>query len=334
MALFDFYWRTFGLPFSRIKGSITDAVPVSLVEVSLWMGGIATLIWLLSLLRRKEAWAKPWVRRISFLLGPFFLLAMAQGHGAFPASLAPTALRPSLTRDFGTDSLSEDTFNNWVAERESRLRGEFDWASYQSLSEQEVLNACSISLDTVLKDLGLPPGRTVRTIKSMGPLTTVMGLVYGGPAFHDPFFGEIGMVRQQDSPMPHHWRLIAACHESAHAKGFTREMDAEILTQLALLRIPDPRFQVLADVHFLEKAGLKIQWPDSLLSEARAMRQERHELQRHQHVISFLRRWVNRWHLGNSGGKYGDRDRGEAWNPRQPFFATVHRLQPRILPKD
>jgi len=331
MSLFNWYWRSFGLPFSRAKGVVTDAIPFSLVEASLWVGGLATLIFLLSLARRKDAWAKPWVRRISFLLGPVFLIALGLGQGAFPISLAPTAWRPSLTQDFGTDSLSEDTFKTWAAEREYQLREDFDWAGYQSLTEQEVLNACTASLDTVLEDLGLPPGRRVRTIKPMGPLTTAMGLVYGGPAFHDPFYGEIGMVRQKDAPFPHHWRLIAACHESAHAKGFTREMDAEILTQLALLRIPDPRFQVLADIHFLEKSGLKVQWPDSLISEAREMREERHEVEKHQRVILFLRHWVNKLNLENSAHKYGDRSRLEIWDPRQPFFATVHRLQAKVL---
>jgi hypothetical protein len=333
MSLFDAYWRTFGLPFSRFRGMLTDAVPFSLVETSLWEGGLATGIWVVCLVQRKDAWAKPWVRRISFLLGPLFLIALSLGQGVFPFSLAPTAWRPSLTQDFGTDSLSQDDFKAWAAQRESQLRQDFDWSAYQSLTEQEVLNACSASLDTVLEDLGLPPGRTVRTIKPMGPLTTAMGLIYGGPAFHDPFYGEIGMVQQKDAPYPHHWRLIAACHESAHAKGFTREMDAEILTQLALSRIPDPRYQVLADLHFLQKTGLKVQWPDSLISEASRMRQERRDVQKHQRAISFLRRWVNRLHLENSGKKYGDREHNEVWNPRQPFFATVHRLQVRVTTK-
>jgi hypothetical protein len=258
------------------------------------------------------------------------VLTLGLGQGAFPISLAPTAWRISLTRNFGLDSLGEAEFKSWVEQRQNRLRTGFDGRAYQSLSEQEALKACDESLDTVLMDLGLPPGRTVRSIKSMGPLTTAMGLVYGGPAFHDPFFGEVAIVHGKDLPTSRHWRLIAACHETAHAKGFTREMDAEILTQLSLMRIPDPRFRVLADIHFLEKSGLKIQWPDSLIAEARRAREERREVQKHQPAISWLRRWADRLHLRNSGGKYGDREVKEPWNPRQPFFATVHRLQARV----
>ncbi len=225
----------------------------------------------------------------------------------------------------------ETEFKLWVKERETRLRNEFNWDGYQSLSEREVLETCDHSLDTVLMDLGLPPGRHVRNIKAMGPLTTTMGLIYGGPAFHDPVFSELAIIRREKLPTGHHWRLIAACHETAHAKGFTREMDAEILTQLALMRLPDPRFRVLADIHFLEKSGLKIQWPDTLIAESRQVRAERLEVQKHQPVIHFLQRWVLKLHLENSGKKYGEREREEKWNPRQPYFATVHRLQSQIL---
>ncbi len=329
--MFNLYWRVLGLPFSRFKGGITDSIPFSIVEASLWMGGLATLLWILGFIWRKGPFRRTGFRRTVFFLGPVFLIALGLGQGAFPISLAPSAWRPSLTQSFGTDSIEEHAFKNWAAACEQDLRDHFNWEAYQSLSEHEALSVCDGSLDTVLAALGLPPGREVRAFKTMGPLTTAMGLVYGGPAFHDPFFGELAIVHRKDLPTSNHWRFVAACHEAAHAKGFTREMDAEILTQLALLRIPDPRFQILADIHFLEKSGLKIQWPDSLLAESRRARAERLDAQNRQPVISFLKRWADKLHLRNSGHKYGDREAREAWNPRQPFFATVHLLQSKVL---
>jgi hypothetical protein len=329
--VFDLYWRVIGLPLSRFKGSITDSIPFSLVETALWVGSVATAFWIYALIRRHKT--SPLLKKISFLLGPVFLLALGLGQGAFPLSLAPSAWRSSITKEFGTDSLGEAEFKAWVHGREDSLRSLFEWGAYQSLTEREALATCDHSLDTVLSDLGLPPGRNVHAFKSMGPITTTFGLVYGGPAFHDPFFGELAIVHRSDLPTSRHWRLIAACHEAAHAKGFTREMDAEILTQLALSRISDPRFQRLADIHFLEKAGFKIRWPDSLIAEGKRMRELRKETEKHQPVISFLRRWAEKWNLRNSGGKYGDREAKEAWNPRQPFYATVHRLQPLVEKK-
>lgn len=186
------------------------------------------------------------------------------------------------------------------------------------------------SIDSVFFDLGLPPGRTVGRVKTMGPLTSVIGLAYGGPGFHDPLTAEVGLVRPRDYPAPHAWRLASVCHESVHAKGIFREVDAEIVTQLALDRVRDPRLRTLADVHFLQKTGLKVEWPDSILAERRRVRTERFEAERRQPVVRWLRGWAKRGHLQNSGKKYGTRTGQEAWNPRHPFFATLHRMQARV----
>ncbi len=301
-----------------------DSLPFSVVEAALCLGGVATLFWLIAL---KLHWRS--LLRAAFFMGPFFLIALGLGQGAFPISLAPSAWRASLNRVFGTDSLGEPDFKAWAAEKEARLRNEFRWDGYEALSEAEALSVCDRNLDTVLKFLGLPPGRKVRSCKAMGTVTTSLGLVYDGPAFHDPFFGELGMAKPVDFPTSRHWRLIGVCHEAAHAKGFTRELDAELLTQLALSVAgrSDVRFRFLADIHFLQKTGLKVQWPDSLVEEARKAKMARGEAQRRQSVISFLRRLAERWHLRNSGGKYGDREEKEPWNPRHPFFAGLHRLE-------
>jgi hypothetical protein len=339
--LFDLYWRTLGLPISRVKGVITDALPFSLVEVALWAGTTATLLLILSFvpgLRRRGMPASRGFRRAAVLAGPVFLIALGLGQGAFPGSLAPTAWRAPLVErlaeNSGADSLGEGAFRAWVAAREASLRGALalpeGWEQFMTLTEGDALRACDTSLDTVLAALGLPPGRSVRAFKDMGPWTSTLGLAYGGPAFHDPFFGEIAIIADRDMPAPRHWRLIAACHEAAHAKGFTREMDAEILSQLALLRLDDPRFGVLADIHFLRKTGIKIAWPDSLIGEAVRVRDRRAAAEARQPVVRMLRRLARKAGLQNDGAKYGERRAAEAWNPRHPFFATVRRAEEKI----
>lgn len=343
--LFDLYWRVLGLPWSRVKGSFTDLVPYSLVEVTLWVGTTATLLLALSFLPerwfsggagtafgRARARLRPRAaRRAAFVLGPVLLITLGLGQGAFPGSLAPTAWREPLANRLGADSLPEETFRAWVRAREERLNSSLSgeegaraWRAFMAMSEREALAVCDTSLDAVLAALALPAGRTVRTFKDMGPWTTTIGLAYGGPAFHDPFFGEIAIVRDADMPAPHHWRLVAACHEAAHAKGFTREMDAEILTQLALARLDDPRLRLLGDIHFLRKAGVKLAWPDSLLAEGARVRARREETEKSQPVVRALRRAARAAGAQNSAGKYGARAATDAWNPRHPFFATVH----------
>lgn len=333
MPLFDSYWRLLGLPLSRMKGAVTDTIPFSLVETALWIGTTATVLFLLSWLPKlRPALAR--YRRATLCAGPVFLVALGLGQGAFPGSLAPSAWRTPLAKRLGTDSLAEPAFRAWTLERETSLReaiqapgGAARWAAFQNLREEEALRTCDTSLNAVLAALRVPAGRTVRAAKSMGPWTTTLGLVYGGPAFHDPFFGEIAIVRERDLPSPHFWRLVAVCHEAAHAKGFTREMDAEILTQLALLRLPDPRYRTLADIHFLMKTGTKIRWPDSLIAESKRVRARRTETEARQPVVRGLRKLAQRFGLQNDAAKYGARRRADAWNPRHPFFATVHRAE-------
>jgi len=343
--LFDLYWRALGLPLSRMKGVITDAIPFSLVETSLWIGTAATVIFLLSLLPRRwhkrggrwSGWLEArGVRVTALAFGPVFLVALGLGQGAFPGSLAPTAWRTPLAERLGADSLPEGTFRAWAAAREARLhealppdeQGARHWRAFQALSERDVLAACDTSLDAVLDALHLPAGRTVRAYKNMGPWTATIGLAYGGPAFHDPFFGEIAIVSDADMPAPHYWRLTAACHEAAHAKGFTREMDAEILTQAALARHDDPRLRTLADLHFLRKTGLAVAWPESLITESQRVRARRAETEKTQPVVRALRMVARKLGMRNDAAKYGARTAVETWNPRHPFFATVHHVVP------
>ena len=334
---FDLYWRLLGLPLSRLKGLVVDAIPYSVVEISLWMGAGATLWLLLSLGIRRGILRNRRLRMLALLLGPVFLVALGLGQGAFPWSLAPTALREPLATRLRTDSLPEGAFRDWADARAQALRDSLGtpggWARYRTLDEHATLRACDTLLDGVLAGLGLEPGRHVRAYKNMGPWTSTLGLAYGGPAFHDPFFGEIAIVADRDMPAPLHWRLIAACHEAAHAKGFTREMDAEILTQLALSGSDDARLRELADIHLLRKTGIEIRWPDSLVAEARRVRARREAVEARQPVVRALRGWAERHDMRNQGAKYGERDARDVWNPRHPFFATV-RAAERQLHRD
>lgn len=322
--LFPWYWRFLGLPLSRLKGILVDPIPFSLVEILIW-AGVACTFALAALLASGK---RQWLRRrpalaAALISGPILLVFMGLGQGAFPFSLAPTAWRQPLAEAFPAPPVRYEDFRRELYDREKRLFETFSPAYYESLSEEEILAGCDRALDEVLSSLGLQPGRTVRTIKAMGPLTTVLGLSYGGPAFHDPFFGEMAMVRPEDYPAPRYWRLMGVCHEVAHAKGFTREMDAEILTQLALSGSTDPRYRMLGDIMFLRKAGERIHFPEHLRREIRATRISREKVESGQHVIRFLRETARKLGFQNSAGKYGSRNPEEDWNPAHPFYATI-----------
>ena len=192
-----------------------------------------------------------------------------------------------------------------------------------------MLVGCDRGLDRLLAGLRMTPGRTVRKVKPMGPLTSLLGLSYGGPAFHDPFYGELAMVSERDHPAPRYWRLMGVCHEAAHAKGFTREMDAEILTQLVLSSSADPRYVLLGDIMFLRKSGEQVHLPEGLRREILASRDSLEAAEKRQRGVRFLKSLAKRLGFQNSGSKYGTRDRSESWNPEHPFFSTVAAWLPR-----
>ncbi len=323
-TLFPWYWRFLGLPLSRAKGMCVDRIPFSLVEIMIWSGVACSLI--LIAITATGGWSRLRRSRLMYaalVSGPILLVLMGMGQGAFPMSLAPTAWRQPLAEAFPGMPIPYPLFRRELDRREVRLLASFSPAYYESLSEEEILHGCDLSLDTVLAGLGLQPGRAVGKMKPMGPLTTLLGLSYGGPAFHDPFFGEMAMVRPEDHPAPRYWRLLGVCHEAAHAKGFTRELDAEILTQLALSRSPDVRYRMLGDIMYLRKSGERIHYPEYLRREIRACWDSLERVEARQPVVRFLKKAAIKLGFQNSGGKYGTRAGSERWNPDHPFYATL-----------
>lgn len=293
----------------------------------IWVGAACCAI--LALIAAFGGWRRLRETRPLYLVlvsAPVLLVLMGMGQGAFPISLAPTAWRQPLAKAFPGPPLPYSRFRDELDMRENRLLSSFSPGYYESLSDEEILYGCNRSLDTVLADLGLQPGRSVAKMKPMGPLTTLLGLSYGGPAFHDPFFGEMAMVRPEDHPAPHYWRLLGMCHEAAHAKGFTREMDAEILTQLALERSSDPRFRMLGDIMYLRKSGERIHYPEYLRREIRDTWDSLQRVEAHQPMVRLLRRAAIKLGFQNSGGKYGSRSGSENWNPEHPFYSTIEGL--------
>ena len=327
-TLFPIYWRFLGYPLSCLKGVIVDSVPFSLVETLVWVGLISLIFLILLLIKGHYRWLKNHSMVFLILLsGPVLLLLMAMGQGAFPLSLAPSAWRKPLAQVFIGPALPYEKFKQQLSVHEQHLLTHFSLRDYQLYTEPQIVVQCNDALDQVLDVLHLAPGRTVRAIKPMGPFTTTLGLAYGGPAFHDPFLGELAMVQYQDMPTPRYWRLIGICHEEAHAKGFTREMDAEILTQLALNFTHDPFLQILGDIMYLRKSGEKIEFPKALSDEISVSRATLKKVEEQQWCVQFIRRMTKKIGFQNSGGKYGSRMGSEAWDVHHPFYATVEGLQ-------
>jgi hypothetical protein len=137
----------------------------------------------------------------------------------------------------------------------------------------------------------------------MEGLSLVLGLSYGGPAFHDVVTGEVALAASKDYPSLKAWRWMTVVHELAHAKGFTREMDAEILTHLALKELTHPLGLHLANWMALLKTQRRLVLPQALALEFKKVRQQRESLQ--QPWVDLIKGFLQSIRLQNDGAKYG-----------------------------
>ena len=98
-------------------------------------------------------------------------------------------------------------------------------------------------------------------------LTRLLGLAYGGPGFHDVISSEVALADTSDYPLPKYSVLFGMTHEICHAQGWTRELDAEVLTYLSMWNSKDPLMKSLSGILLLQKAGVQVDFPPLLVEE-------------------------------------------------------------------
>ena len=204
-----------------------------------------------------------------------------------------------------------------------------DTSSLMPLSIQQenfILTECNKSADWVLKRLGEPAGRELRQVKNLGPLSTFLALAYGGPAFHDPLTSEAGLVSYSNYPTTRAWRIIALCHETLHAKGFTREIDTEILTFFVLKYSTAPVLKNLAALVFLDHHTQNFESPHFYDAEKKATKKLRAAVFQGRPVLSTFRKVLTRLSASNRPERYGHYLQ-KKHNPRHPYFASIYGLE-------
>ena len=312
--MIEAYWMFLGLPLSRLTGAWVDRVSWPVSEINLWLGllccSLGPLAW-------KAAW--PWWGRMMLGFGILLLVIQGFSQGATPWDFVPTVFRDRPSERIKTSEVQGESFNAWFAEAQHSVKnpvGDF----YQNASEQPDLRDVHVALGAVLAELNYPQGREVRAIKTMRGLSRLLGLAYGGPAYHDVVTGEVAMASALDYPSTKMWRWSTVVHECAHAQGFTREMDAEILTYLALKKM-GKMGQFCALGLALGKTQLKVDWPEFIRAEQCEVQAQRKAL--HQPGVDMLRKWSRIVNIQNSGQKYGALAEGQSLPPRDHEFFRV-----------
>lgn len=314
--MIETYWIWIGGPWSVWVGSFSDRTSVPISELLLWFGLICTLLLCLC----------PWVpnlwtrTRYGLILGLTCLIIQVFSQGATSWDFVPTVFRTPVSSRAPKVEVQSNAFQNWWQQQQDHL---LTWpqAMYETAPEVPDLAMVNDALDQVLINLNYPSGRSVKRWKTMAGFTKVLGLAYGGPAYHDVISGEVVMVSEQDWPSSKAWRWCTLVHEVAHAKGFTREMDAECLTWLALGQLEHPMGLYLQSWLALGKTGQKISLPIFLEEEQKRVWKARKAL--HQPLVSFFKSLGKRYSIQNTAQKYGAIAPDTTPPPQHEFFGMV-----------
>jgi hypothetical protein len=254
------------------------------------------------------------------LVGCFTLLIQAGSQGILPFDLVPTAYRDLPVDRLESSEVEAKSFEAWFRQAEQSMAS-FPAEVYQQAPLYPPLTLVTEALHSVLEDLDYPTGREVKAIKDMEGLTLLMGLAYGGPAFHDVVSGEVALASAKDLPSSKAWRWWTVVHELTHAQGFTREMDAEVLTFLTLRALDHPLGKPLATWMALSKTQRPFSWPEVMKTEWKDVQQKREAL--HQPWVQGLKRLLQGAQVQNSGEKYGDLASKQVPPPTHEYFRVV-----------
>jgi hypothetical protein len=312
--MIEFYWNHLGLPLSRWTGGWADRIQWPLSEIILLWGLLCLVLFPVAY---KQGWGWPW--RILFLTGFFTLGIQLLSQGVTPIDLVPTVFREPPAKRFTARPVNEEAFQAWwklsQAELLTTSSNVVEGADFSPNLKQ-----VHWALAQVLTDLGYPAGREVKTVKAMRGITRVLGLAYGGPAYHDVITGEVVVASREDHPVTKCWHWCTVVHEIAHAQGFTREMDAEVLTYLALKKMGSMG-EFCANFLALGKCNKPLELPDFFKREIEKVKAEREALR--QPVVKFFKNSAQVLGLQNSSKKYGALDSHSSTPPPDHEFFRV-----------
>jgi len=309
--LIEAYWAWVGGPTARLLGSWVDGISIPISEILLILA-LALIFFRLSL---------PWIGLsvpIIWWIGPILLGIMAFSQGVTTIDWVPSVFRTPPHIRAGSVSVGEN-FHGWKERVKERVFL-FSEEAYLQAESSPNLKEVDRAVKRVLNGLSYPPGREVKKIKEMMGLTRLMGLAYGGPAYHDVVTGEVVMAAENDLPRTKVYRWLTVVHEIAHAQGFTREIDAEVLTWLILKEMESPFAQFCADVQALSKGPWEWKAPPAYRKEQDKVLMARKSLK--QPVVAWLSSIWKRGGLQNNVVKYGSISKSRP-PVNHPFFGVV-----------
>jgi hypothetical protein len=326
--LIEVYWQYLGKPVSIFTGWVSDAIPFSISEILLQLSILSFILFIFNIISKKRR------RLVKYSIpGICVLIIMALSQGITVIDCVPTVFRSHPFDRLLHVDLSNESLLQFVENSTQSFSKKIVKLNYENYSHDYQIKEANKIADRALDFMNYPKGREVRSVKNMFGLSKLLGLSYGGSAYHDVVSGEVVIANQADYPATKSWRRMCLVHEIIHAKGFTREMDTEILTWLAL-RLSDSKLdQAFADMMVIYKSKIKYKWPNLILEEWHQVLEARKKLAKKTKVLNFLKSISKKINIQNSSHKYGSIKIGEQY-AKSEFLKSIAKLEKLINQKE
>lgn len=311
--MFALYWQFIGYPYSIISSGFSDLFIFNLTEVLLWVHLFLFLVFI-----KKR-------RKYFFVIYPVILLF---SQGATPFDLAPSQFRKSVII---TDPVAEKKLSEYFNSIQNKLLQEFDTSAYErfSISNHDSMELYQKIVWQAFDALKQPRGVQIKRIKTMFGFTKVLGLIYGGPGFHDVVTTEAILISQKDYPTSKYWRIKGFVHEIIHAQGVQSELETEILTWLSLRLSTNPLLRALSYQMALRKTSRAFELPDTFFWDIHNMKIKRNQKLDSMFYIKFPKKFLRNIGLFNKSSKYGKSLSSTALS-KSIFFKTIYHLENKI----
>jgi len=312
-SIIEVYWNYLGRYLGHYIGKYIDLLPFAvsemLLQLSLWFCVLICFCFVMGHQVSKY-----------YFIGPIILFIMIGSQEISSLDWVPTAHRERIYERLSSPVIEKEELSLYL-KRQQNFLNEFPSELYKNAKSEPELKLVNDSVAKALEALNLKPGREVMAIKELWGVTRVLGLSYGGPAYHDVITSEVVLATEKDYPASKAWRWMCIVHEVVHAQGFTREMDTEIITYLALKLSDDPLLKALSAWMALLKTGQSFDIPKVFKEEWNEVREKREEL--HQPMVTLVKRVAEKLSVQNSNAKYGSVTKGTSIPLNHEFFASL-----------
>lgn len=186
----------------------------------------------------------------------------------------------------------------------------FDFASYQMMTDQNVLFQANIDSSKTLEGFGIQMKSNLSKIKYLGGVPRLFAYAYGGIAYHDLLTGEIVLPTKYDYPSTNYFRIKSIYHEVGHSLYYADDLANNIFQTKSMLHSSNDNIKALGYLMILGFTDfsllpyLKLNQIDFYNEIIKKSKQNQIQVKKY-YVANFLKNLFKKSKIQNKSVKYG-----------------------------